>query len=281
MASGNRIIPALAGNTGGLVVLYWDGRDHPRSRGEYCRQRCATYCPDGSSPLSRGIRGLNAPVQLPPRIIPALAGNTASGNRPKSSRPDHPRSRGEYARRRAHVHRLKGSSPLSRGIRCRQGEVAQVSRIIPALAGNTHIAEPEYRGKRDHPRSRGEYFPSKAVCRRFRGSSPLSRGILGGSFRHRHGLRIIPALAGNTPPRRSMSSSPRDHPRSRGEYRHRGERDLIMAGSSPLSRGIRTPAGNRVCEARIIPALAGNTTGVLRHVMLARDHPRSRGEYLG
>ncbi len=91
--------------------------------------------------------------------------------------------------------------------------------------------------------------------------------------------RIIPALAGNTI---SWSAGRRvrtDHPRSRGEYRlvpcvYEGE-----DGSSPLSRGI--PRQNTQPEGllRIIPALAGNTTGGFGFGGMGWDHPRSRGEY--
>ena len=50
-------------------------------------------------------------------------------------------------------------------------------------------------------------------------------------------------------------------------------------GIIPLSRGIQLlDAGERV-RARIIPALAGNTSRTRGAPRPARDHPRSRGEY--
>ena len=51
-----RIIPALAGNTGGCAGRRtWRG-DHPRSRGEYGWGAGGGQPQPGSSPLSRGIR---------------------------------------------------------------------------------------------------------------------------------------------------------------------------------------------------------------------------------
>ncbi|ERH20748.1 hypothetical protein HMPREF1979_03282, partial [Actinomyces johnsonii F0542] len=69
------------------------------------------------------------------------------------------------------------------------------------------------------------------------GSSPLARGLL----RVRSPLiecsGIIPARAGFTPERLSVSVRPRDHPRSRGVYS--GAQDVVAVdwGSSPLARG--------------------------------------------
>ena len=50
----------------------------------------------------------------------------------------------------------------------------------------------------DHPRSRGEYLLNVLYYAVFRGSSPLSRGILTPQSDLSAYKRIIPALAGNT-----------------------------------------------------------------------------------
>ena len=71
-----RIIPALAGNTGRNRAVPRPGPDHPRSRGEYGASRPAVIRRVGSSPLSRGIRGRAVAAGRLPGIIPALAGNT-------------------------------------------------------------------------------------------------------------------------------------------------------------------------------------------------------------
>ena len=111
------------------------------------------------------------------------------------------------------------------------------------------------------------------------GPSPLSRGIRGAVAPGPVGLRIIPALAGNTA---DTSSTPRigqDHPRSRGEYPLVLRCFVAPRGSSPLSRGIRARVHGALRARRIIPALAGNTVRRANTLNPSTDHPRSRGEY--
>ena len=76
-----------------------------------------------------------------------------------------------------------------------------------------------------------------------------------------------------------MRCSVRDHPRSRGEYPAGDKIRHPTLGSSPLSRGILVSMSSSLEEARIIPALAGNTPVEDRTGVGTRDHPRSRGEY--
>ena len=193
-----RIIPALAGNTSARHCNNPNMWDHPRSRGEYdCPIKNNTSAL-GSSPLSRGIHThFNCHIYLP-RIIPALAGNTMGCSGLGVCCRDHPRSRGEYQFVGAGDDCCLGSSPLSRGIPCVQAEQNKVSRIIPALAGNTYLRKCSDLLQTDHPRSRGEYIDICTECTMPFGSSPLSRGILGGQAAAHRGARIIPALAGNT-----------------------------------------------------------------------------------
>ena len=111
----------------------------------------------GSSPLSRGIPVSSYILSSLVRIIPALAGNTAIRVSRLSTRPDHPRSRGEYT---FTINLLKvkfGSSPLSRGIRLLSHNAIYNMGIIPALAGNTSTELLWRDTPGDHPRSRGEY----------------------------------------------------------------------------------------------------------------------------
>ena len=71
-----------------------------------------------------------------------------------------------------------------------------------------------------------------------------------------------------------------DHPRIRGEHRHRPAPRALDLGSSPHTQGAPLH-GRPVGRHRgIIPAYAGSTC-VLGLVMLhMRDHPRIRGEHL-
>ena len=54
--------------------------------------------------------------------------------------------------------------------------------------------------------------------------------------------------------------------------------DLRPRGPSPLTRGKRATRCARRVRARLIPAHAGKTTGVVRRRSSHRAHPRSRGE---
>ena len=253
--------------------------DHPRSRGEYPGRCAVAAAVGGSSPLSRGIRLRHRAGLSTRRIIPALAGNTSSREPCRAHGSDHPRSRGEYPAGVVCGSVAAGSSPLSRGILpvplCPLGP----GRIIPALAGNTVQKELRHPAGPDHPRSRGEYSFANPMGLYENGSSPLSRGILGVRDPKVGPLRIIPALAGNTPSRPPPSGQESDHPRSRGEYANNRAPPVLAAGSSPLSRGI--PGFRGVCDMdrRIIPALAGNTAPSRPTRPRSRDHPRSRGEY--
>ena len=134
------------------------------------------------------------------RIIPALAGNTVNIPPRGVKHRDHPRSRGEYTDAELVGEGVYGSSPLSRGILPCAAWATLADGIIPALAGNTVMVFPFVCPRPDHPRSRGEYHIEAHSEDDQYGSSPLSRGI---RTQHPRGLRlrrIIPALAGNTPP---------------------------------------------------------------------------------
>ena len=112
-----------------------------------------------------------------------------------------------------------------------------------------------------------------------KGSSPLSRGILPEPQEGKFLVGIIPALAGNTVYDWTKDDLPRDHPRSRGEYKRLTFLVYQEWGSSPLSRGIPPHEGILSPTHRIIPALAGNTRCVGVRPEGPGDHPRSRGEY--
>ena len=155
--------------------------------------------PKGSSPLSRGIQWADQDGELGPRIIPALAGNTVWSDIKSPFIRDHPRSRGEYSSIILPLSSVSGSSPLSRGIPPCFLQPSGCGRIIPALAGNTGCGVVFRHPDGDHPRSRGEYQYSDEMLEDFAGSSPLSRGIPRVGQPCRAQLRIIPALAGNTP----------------------------------------------------------------------------------
>ena len=133
-----RIIPARAGFTRSNRHLGIPLADHPRSRGVYSMSRPVYRATGGSSPLARGLPGLQRLDEVEVRIIPARAGFTTQLASSEISLPDHPRSRGVYAFHSFRSAPWPGSSPLARGLPPRS--------CVPAL------------GTVDHPRSRGVYF---------------------------------------------------------------------------------------------------------------------------
>ena len=111
------------------------------------------------------------------------------------------------------------------------------------------------------------------------GSSPLARGLPDHGVVARVVGRIIPARAGFTPASPTPSSTPSDHPRSRGVYSPPPCPTRTILGSSPLARGLQVEALADDDVRRIIPARAGFTTSCRRGRTPSRDHPRSRGVY--
>ena len=133
----NRIIPARAGSTTRSPGRPASGEDHPRSRGVYEAPRYTCPRPQdhprsrgvypttsgqmggdvGSSPLARGLLGVEAWAAAFNGIIPARAGSTRGLRATPDRAMDHPRSRGVYALRRSGMRAVTGSSPLARGLR--------------------------------------------------------------------------------------------------------------------------------------------------------------------
>ena len=111
--------------------------DHPRSRGVYGSHGLSRRMTPGSSPLARGLPQRIGQRLAHERIIPARAGFTGAPPIDLVGRPDHPRSRGVYARRPTPPSAPAGSSPLARGLHFTLALFALEGRIIPARAGFT------------------------------------------------------------------------------------------------------------------------------------------------
>ena len=112
------IIPAYAGSTPCTTVRSPRPWDHPRIRGEHQHDVETSSSHTGSSPHTRGARGLHDFLGDFGGIIPAYAGSTSGTRKSQSIASDHPRIRGEHSR-------LLTPRPVG-------------SRIIPAYAGSTH-----------------------------------------------------------------------------------------------------------------------------------------------
>ena len=152
------------------------------------------------------------------RLIPARAGNTASGMKAPSLDQAHPRSRGEHSAITASAGSTDGSSPLARGTRPLSLVCGLCRRLIPARAGNTFLTSLRMRKATAHPRSRGEHSCPHASKKNPYGSSPLARGTRKRTGKNNWANRLIPARAGNTPKSSIRASRISAHPRSRGEH---------------------------------------------------------------
>ena len=132
-----RIIPAHAGQTAVLLLNLPSFPDHPRACGANHVARSYRWRACGSSPRMRGKPGRCETRHRHHRIIPAHAGQTASGVRPGNRSTDHPRACGANPIGNGLAALMGGSSPRMRG----KHELEYVQhlqrRIIPAHAGQT------------------------------------------------------------------------------------------------------------------------------------------------
>ena len=171
-----------------------------------------------------------------------------------------------------------GSSPLTRGKRSGDRVPQLVPGLIPAHAGKTHKVPPTTRGQWAHPRSRGENPVGGVLVVSFLGSSPLTRGKRTRCPRPHVASGLIPAHAGKTRRRLCRDVQARAHPRSRGENLARLESIHRTVGSSPLTRGKRSPSYLSDWLLGLIPAHAGKTKPRSSPTAPCTAHPRSRGE---
>ena len=153
------------------------------------------------------------------RIIPADAGNTGSCVGPSRMGGDHPRGCGEHKRCLRALRFGRGSSPRMRRTLQRDRHLLQMCGIIPADAGNTWTRSAYSNPHGDHPRGCGEHLSLAVVVVACSGSSPRMRGTHFAVRSSGISIRIIPADAGNTRPRRPHTRTGPDHPRGCGEHR--------------------------------------------------------------
>ena len=180
------------------------------------------------------------------------------------------------------------SSPLARNLRLLQIEAGPhnarvfnrpvISRLVQGSPTSTPVIPYAVSGVT--PARARFTVPLLFRQRRWRGSSPLARGLLAVGARSRVRIRIIPARAGFTRSTLLPGASRRDHPRSRGVYTPSFVPYVIPLGSSPLARGLLRSHSNFFGTRWIIPARAGFTKQVGVHLPNIGDHPRSRGVYV-
>ena len=232
-----RFIPAHAGKTGSCCRPRPACRAHPRSRGENGQESSDEGAPSGSSPITRGKRGLSVSFGLLWRLIPAHARKTYGRTASAPSSTAHPRSRGENSCESLIVSWVGGSSPLTRGKHSRPPRSQSTARLIPAHAGKTLRQTMEAQLNAAHPRSRGENVSVPRQSGKTAGSSPLTRGKPSAASPEPPTVWLIPAHAGKTRSKRDQSCAAEAHPRSRGENEGTFSDMASHQGSSPLTRG--------------------------------------------
>ena len=131
------LIPTHAGKTLAWRRTPRSSTAHPHSRGENVTLLPQQSAQPGSSPLTRGkLDDLLASTGFE-RLIPTHAGKTTSGACSTGRHGAHPHSRGENYRTLSQTARMKGSSPLTRGKRCRRHRDKHGDGLIPTHAGKT------------------------------------------------------------------------------------------------------------------------------------------------
>ena len=173
-----RFIPASAGNTRTTARASTTGPVHPRVCGEHACGEGRARVLVGSSPRLRGTRHQRRAPQRDGRFIPASAGNTCSGQGPRTCCAVHPRVCGEHPAFWSEGASISGSSPRLRGTLCAILPLSAYYRFIPASAGNTDPGRPGWCSRPVHPRVCGEHTSCLVdmICRA--GSSPRLRGTL-------------------------------------------------------------------------------------------------------
>ena len=171
-----RFIPACAGDTD----VMWSPPPaipvHPRVRGGHRPFLMYTFWQFGSSPRARGTHPHPDSRVLPPRFIPACAGDTKCYRPRTPAKAVHPRVRGGHVRSRAQALFMLGSSPRARGTPHRCPRRRARSRFIPACAGDTLPTVSSSNCKSVHPRVRGGHYKIRDVMDITLGSSPRARG---------------------------------------------------------------------------------------------------------
>ncbi len=216
-ASAGRFIPAGAGNTSSVVIVWPSTAVYPRWRGEHSQAHGCLIEIAGLSPLAWGTRGFPSLYPAVWRFIPAGVGNTKSMLSALTVEPVYPRWRGEHAF--IIIFATKSN------------------RFIPAGVGNTPARNPTHRRRAVYPRWRGEH----AVCgprqRHDRGLSPLAWGTRAIKPRVSAHRRFIPAGVGNTRPHRWPVWVLAVYPRWRGEHVCLPSSLSTVSGLSPLAWG--------------------------------------------
>ena len=150
------LIPTHAGKTAIRTEGPGIHGAHPHSRGENSGATTPPQWQRGSSPLTRGKRGVRRRSVPRQGLIPTHAGKTYRPSHLMLLKRAHPHSRGENLLEGLNRVVGLGSSPLTRGKLSASRRTIRYPGLIPTHAGKTrgdpHLRDPAWA----HPHSRGE-----------------------------------------------------------------------------------------------------------------------------
>ena len=194
----SRFIPAGAGNSKIQSIADAAGTVYPRWRGELRQLSDRSATNFGLSPLARGTPDAIAGSCIPPRFIPAGAGNSARLKGKNFWGSVYPRWRGELSSSARIMPAAGGLSPLARGTQSPAAALYRGDRFIPAGAGNSPESPVLRYALTVYPRWRGELVNCCSFITFFSGLSPLARGTRCQLQYVMRRHRFIPAGAGNS-----------------------------------------------------------------------------------
>ena len=238
--------------------------------------------PDGGlSPRGRGKPCRKNRPPLPPRSIPAWAGETAAIAGATLSGSVYPRVGGGNLEDNPILTIGEGLSPRGRGKLSRRWEAFPGNRSIPAWAGETTFGGILSAARAVYPRVGGGNVPLAFSTSSDNGLSPRGRGKLNGSITPQRPAGSIPAWAGETavfvalrPPPPGLS------PRGRGK-RGRPVHPQNLFGSIPAWAGETEKPQDRIFGFAVYPRVGGGNEYEFQFSWDDRGlSPRGRGKRL-
>ena len=269
--------PARAGPTRTRRVTSCARWEHPRACGADTDSRPTTRPPYGAPPRVRGRHRVGRPALPDHRSTPARAGPTARGARSCPGTAEHPRACGADGAIATPRSRRRGAPPRVRGRRVGVALSQPLARSTPARAGPTTTRGRLGAGHEEHPRACGADVIADGGCRGSIGAPPRVRGRHGGSGSAMPDRRSTPARAGPTRPGRTVTATPREHPRACGADGMLGGMRRSSGGAPPRVRGRPQVQQGRLTADRSTPARAGPTESCRRPASTRPEHPRACG----
>ena len=276
-ASGQRSIPAHAGEPSPKITCEGNSTVYPRPRGGAYRGSGDRKCRSGLSPPTRGSRSRSPRSAKPGGSIPAHAGEPAQRTKPCTRPWVYPRPRGGAHSSIGDTPLSEGLSPPTRGSRLLSCYPLHAVGSIPAHAGEPVQQSGRQAGFAVYPRPRGGAEVAELIERSRTGLSPPTRGSLPLDGRRALRQRSIPAHAGEPWRTVPSPSAAAVYPRPRGGAAHGHSEVTVYPGLSPPTRGSPLITRGELVSVRSIPAHAGEPKDMASTHHQATVYPRPRG----